>query len=194
MYMSVIKMTIGEVINNQIERFLESLNGEIGNFGELIFQVHTDNLIDALFGKNTTAKIDKWGLIDKYLGDYLGRGKVLTFNNYVRRTQGRYAKHDLINQPELLEYIGMEAEKITLDIKLISSLGVNPAEETALIRQMLKDGVQEYLVIAGEVIGENKWVITDLVEKVKMTDNRGRTILSELAVTFQEYYEPLVIE
>lgn len=163
------------------------LRGEIGSFSDLIFEVHSGTMLDSVFGKETMSKVDRTGALEKYLGDTVGRTKVLTFDNYTRKTSGRWAKHELINQMTMIERTGEDTERLTLDIKLVRSLGVKPEEETAKARKYVKEGHADYLVIGGQIIGDGQWVITDLSEKLKVVDAFGRVQVSVLTLTFESY-------
>ncbi|MBQ4495063.1 MAG: phage tail protein, partial [Selenomonadaceae bacterium] len=84
----------------------------------------------------------------------------------------------------LLEKVGDEPDEITLDVKLVRDLGVNPEEEIELIRGYIKDGTAESLIIGSEVLGE--FVITELSEGRSFVDSFGRTQVAELNLTFEE--------
>ncbi|MBQ9487275.1 MAG: phage tail protein [Selenomonadaceae bacterium] len=52
--------------------------------------------------------------------------RVVTFDSYKRTTKAKYATHEIIGRPPVLEFTGRELEEITLTITLISCLGVTP--------------------------------------------------------------------
>lgn len=113
--------------------------------------------------------------------------RVLTYDDWHRESKARYARHELINQTTVLEYLGPDTEKISLTIKFSARLNVNPPEEAQKVRQMCLDGVADYLIIGNRVIGGDLWVITAVGEKATSWDNGGNILFSELDVTFESY-------
>lgn len=137
---------------------------------------------------------------------------VVTFDDYRRRSKGRWARHDILNGESVLERLGNETDTITLEIKLLADLGVktgsslleraidqlfrdkNPlknrgsvAEQNELVRRLCKEGVADWLVIGNAVIGDCLWVITDVTERVLHWTKLGRMQATTLEVTFESY-------
>lgn len=119
--------------------------------------------------------------------------KVITYDDYKRETKARYARHELINQTSVLEYLGRELEEITFTMMFTLSLGVDPAEETSKLRRMCLDGVADYLILGNTVVGENLWTIESVGEAKKAVDHFGKTIVSSVNVKMVEYV-PAVME
>lgn len=120
--------------------------------------------------------------------------KVLTYDDYKRESKSRYAKHDLINQRSVLEWLGTELEEISFKMTFTVSLNVNPAEETEKVRRMCLDGVADYLVLGNAVVGENMWIIESVSEAAIAWDNSGHILVSTVDVKMKEYVERLVEE
>lgn len=153
---------------------VNALRGEIGSFGDVLFEVYAGAF-----------KVDFDATAEGLEGLKVRPGtRVMTFSNFQRRTRARYARHQLINRTSVLEKVGDEPDQITLDIKLIKDLGVNPQEEIERIRTYIKDGTAESLIIGSEVLGE--FVITELAEGRLFVDCFGRTQVAELNLTFEE--------
>lgn len=112
---------------------------------------------------------------------------VLTFDNFKHDFKSRYARHELINQTPVLEWLGEDTQKITLDITLTTALGVNPAVAINQVHRMCLDGVADWLIIATWVIGGTMWVITDASWKAISTDAVGNPIVATMNVTFESY-------
>ena len=119
--------------------------------------------------------------------------KVITYDDYNRETKARYARHELINQTSVLEYLGRDLEEITFTMMFTISLGVDPAEETSKLRRMCLDGVADYLILGNTVVGENLWTIESVGEAKKAVDHFGKTIVSSVNVKMVEYV-PAVFE
>lgn len=120
--------------------------------------------------------------------------KVLTYDDYQRESKSRYAKHELINQTPTLEYLGRDVEEISFKMTFTTMLGVNPAEETAKVRQMCLDGVADYLILGNAVIGDHLWIIESVSESATAWDNNGNILVSSVNVKMQEYVERLIEE
>ncbi|MBR4904140.1 MAG: phage tail protein [Selenomonadaceae bacterium] len=114
--------------------------------------------------------------------------KVLTFDDWKRKTSARFAKHDLINRQPILEYLGADLNEISFKIKLVADLGVNPKDEADKLREMCTTGQAEYLTVGGEVIGQ--FVIDSIDESAEFWA-RGELLVSELNVRFKEYVSEL---
>lgn len=113
--------------------------------------------------------------------------KVLTYDEYKRESKARYARHELINQTSVLEYLGRDLEEITFTMMFTVSLGINPAEETSKVRKLCLDGVADYLILGNTVVGENLWTIESVSEAKKAVDHFGKTIVSSVEVKMVEY-------
>ena len=117
--------------------------------------------------------------------------RVFTFDDYRRNSKARYSKHELINLPPALEYLGSEPEEISFKMIFTVSLAVNPAAETARLRELCLNGEADYLVLGNEVIGDHMWTIESVNETAKAWDDSGHIIFSEVEVKMVEYVEEL---
>lgn len=113
--------------------------------------------------------------------------RVLTFSNFKNDVKARYARHERISQSPILEFLGEDTSKITLDIILTATLGVNPAVEIEKIRLMCVNAEAEWLVIGDSVIGDTRFVITDASIKWTATDGDGKPLVATVSVTFESY-------
>ena len=162
------------ILEDAFNMAINALRGEIGSFGEILFECYAGQF-----------KVDFDATAEGLNGLKVKPGtRVMTFSNFQRRTRARYARHQLINKTSVLEKVGDEPDEITLDVKLVRDLGVNPEEEIELIRGYIKDGTAESLIIGSEVLGE--FVITELSEGRSFVDCFGRTQVAELNLTFEE--------
>lgn len=162
------------ILEDVFDVAINALRGEIGSFGEIIFECYAGQF-----------KVDFDPTATGLNGLKVRPGtRVMTFDNFNRRTRARYARHQLIGKKSLLEKVGDEPDQITFDVKLVRDLGVKPEEEIERIRQYIKDGTAESLIIGSEVLGE--FVITELAEGRTFVDCFGRTQVAELSLTFEE--------
>lgn len=112
--------------------------------------------------------------------------RVITFDGFKRTVKAKYASHEIIGRPAVLEFVGRELEEISLTIKLMSNLGVTPEEEALKIREMCQRGEPNFLIIGETVIGENEFVITEVSESVNQW--LGTNVMAnQLDLNFKEY-------
>lgn len=115
--------------------------------------------------------------------------KVLTINNYQRKTKARLATHEVIGQKPVVEFVGPDGEEISFTMQFAAGLGVNPAKEADKVRQMCQQGQTAYFMLGNECVGGNKWLISDVSESTNVIDNQGHILVSKLDVTLKEYIE-----
>ncbi|MBR2732737.1 MAG: phage tail protein [Selenomonadaceae bacterium] len=113
--------------------------------------------------------------------------RVLTFDGFKHDVKSRYARHELINQEPVLEWLGADTQKVTMTITLTATLGVNPAEEMEKVHRLCLDGEADWLIVANSVVGGRLWVITEASCKSISTDKFGNPIVAQMDVTFETY-------
>lgn len=123
----------------------------------------------------------------------VARGYVRTFNAYGRESSGRWAKHDIIGEKPVLEFLGPDVEKISFKMQFRADHGVNPEEEAARLRAMRDKGEKAILMLADSPVGDNPWIIESIGETVSFWDAFGRPISLTVDVSLTEYTERLVV-
>ena len=113
--------------------------------------------------------------------------RVLTFSEFKHDVKSRYARHELINQEPVLEWLGADTQKITMTITLTATLGVNPAYEMQKAQDLCLRGEADWLVVANTVIGGRLWVITEASCKSVSTDKDGNPLVAQMDLTFESY-------
>lgn len=130
------------------------------------------------------------------LGDVpfvVASGLVRTFRDYSRDGNGRWAKHDLIGQKPVLEFLGKDIEKISFKMVFRADQGINPEKEAQKLRKMRDNGEIMVLILADKPVGDNSWVIESIGENVTFWDAFGNIQAMSVDVSLQEYVERLVI-
>lgn len=112
--------------------------------------------------------------------------RVITFDGFKRTVKAKYASHEIIGRPAVLEFVGRELEEISLTIKLMANLGVTPEEEALKLREMCQQGEPNFLIIGETVCGENEFVIMDVTESINQWAGTN-VMMNQLDVTFKEY-------
>lgn len=143
-------------------------------------------------------------MIVGYLGEIpfvASRDYLVTFDDYRRAGDGRWAKHDIVNSKPVLEFLGPDLEEITFKISLRRDHGVEPEVLLKKLREMRDTGKAVPLVLGSKVIGEaiqtkiikapyannvGLWVLTRISESVKHWAG-GNIYAVDVDITIQEY-------
>ena len=112
---------------------------------------------------------------------------VKTFDGMSWDFSADYATHDRHIKADLLEYMGPGIEGISFSMVLSAFLGVNPLKEIKKLREMVKEGHAERLVIGGKVYGSYKWVMQKGTVDFQRFDNKGNLWAAKIKVTLKEY-------
>ena len=112
---------------------------------------------------------------------------VRTFDDMSWKFSASYATHDRHIQADILEFLGPEPDEITFSMVLSAYLGINPSGEIETLRQYVKNGIAERLVIGGRVYGDFKWVISQCSTELKRFDGNGNLTSATVKVTMKEY-------
>lgn len=114
--------------------------------------------------------------------------KIRTFHGLKRSGSGRWATHEVLGQKPVLEYVGPDIEQISLTIRLDAALGVNPAEELSMLREMRDKGEAVNFILDGQPVTEDTlWAVESLSEEWQYIDNVGRVLVATVEVTLREY-------
>lgn len=112
---------------------------------------------------------------------------IRTFDDYSRSSGGRWAQHDIIGDKPVLEFIGPDIEKISFSMQLRADQGINPANELEKLRKLRDSGKQFPLVIGGNMVTDNMWVMDSIDESVSFWGKAGSMLGVKVSVTLREY-------
>lgn len=110
-----------------------------------------------------------------------------TLDNFQWSGAARYATHQRHLGRGLLEFTGVDPEKISFDMTLTPQLGVVPVDEITKLAKYESDGKTLPLTIGSKVYGEYRWVILNHKVKGQTFDKRGNLYVAVLSVSLQEY-------
>lgn len=99
----------------------------------------------------------------------------------------RYSTHQRHLTHALTEFTGLDPDKISFNITLLSSLGVDPMEEVTKIWNYERSGEAIPLTIGEHAYGKYRWTIVDHETKVQNFDAAGNAIYAVVSVSLQEY-------
>ena len=112
---------------------------------------------------------------------------IRTFSGFTYNVSAKYQTHNRIGRRPITEFTGLDAEKITLNIKLAYHLGTDPRSEMRVLNDMCRSGEAQRLYIGNQKFGRYKWVISKVQTKLQRIDNRGRILSADCSLTLTEY-------
>ena len=110
--------------------------------------------------------------------------RVLTFNDLNRKTKTRWATHEVIGRKPVVEYIGPDADTISMAIRLDAMMNMAPATWLNLLQTMQESGSSHILIIGGEYFG--RFVIESIDEERKYHTGGGIPIVAEAKLSLKE--------
>ncbi len=117
----------------------------------------------------------------------VSREEVKTFDGLKWNTGAKYAEHKRHLKEPLLEFTGIESEKMSFSMLLSTNLGVDPIKEIAKLLKAMRAGEAHRLVIGTKAYGTNKWVITKVNNALNKYDNKGNLLQAKVTVNMTSY-------
>lgn len=114
-------------------------------------------------------------------------GKIRTFSDYGRSGSGRWAKHDLIGRKPVMEFLGPDVEKVSMNIQLRTDHGINPESELGRLRKMRDTGAVFPFILGGAPVSDNYWLLEDIGENVSYWRAGGKILSVSVDITLTEY-------
>lgn len=112
---------------------------------------------------------------------------VRTFESMNWDFSAKYTTHDRHIKPDLLEYMGPEIESVSFSAVFSVFLGTNPYKEIKKLREIVRDGRAERLILGGKVYGSYKWVMQKGTAELKRFDGKGNLWAAKVKITLKEY-------
>jgi len=112
---------------------------------------------------------------------------VKTLNNVKWSGSARYTEHDRHMQNSLTEFTGVDADKISFDIKLSAYLGVNPMNELGRIWTYERSGKVIPFILGDKIYGKYRWTIQKHNSKLSTYAKDGNVTSIEVSVDLLEY-------
>lgn len=111
--------------------------------------------------------------------------KVRTFSDLSRELAVRWAKHDLIGQKPVLEWVGEDLSSVSLKVRFDVSLGTVPKDGLDHLKRMMEDGLAKTLIIGGENLG--RYVIESIAEERRFHAGDGACLVAEATLNLTEW-------
>lgn len=112
---------------------------------------------------------------------------VQTINDLQWSGSAQYSTHQRHLGKGLLEFTGVDPDDLSFSIFLSRSLGVEPEESLALLRQYERNGTTLPFSLGSRPYGEYRWVIVSHKVQVAQFAGRGRIAAATVSVSLREY-------
>ena len=112
---------------------------------------------------------------------------VKTINNMKWSGSARYTTHQRHNTHALTEFAGLDADKLSFDIYLSVTLGVDPMTELKKIWAYERNHTALPLVLGTHAYGKYKWVINSHSVKVQHHGRNGDLQQVTVSLSLLEY-------
>ena len=139
--------------------------------------------------KKKTAQIAKWGDAKFAVSANYKKSKlkVFTFRDMERSYGVRLAEHNIIGKGPKIEFQGVEADELTLEVILDAELGVKPRSTMAIFRDAAKKGEKHPFYVGGSAVSQNSYIIKSGTEHWNEIWNKGELVRASTNITFKEY-------
>ncbi len=124
------------------------------------------------------------------LGDVIfsvSSNKIETFSKFTRSSSASYGSFKPHGADELIEFVGNDADSISLKVTLSEILGVRVEEELEKMREYRRGGALLRFVIGKKQIGNYRWVITKMSDTSLRYGKDSEIITAEVSITLKEY-------
>lgn len=131
------------------------------------------------------AKVGNWGKVltfrvsDKYQ---------LSFSNFNRKINARWAQHKIVQKAVRSEYLGIDQGSVTMDVVFSAEHGQRPYRDMARVAKCCKNGVVNYLYVGGRRVGNCKFYIKSISQDWEEIWNKGEIVKIKAKITFEEYH------
>lgn len=129
-----------------------------------------------------------------FLGDIVfetSDKRILTFSNFTRSAESRWAKHEVLGKKPAQEFIGPGLDVITFTVILKGNFGLKPRQEMDRWLELCRKGNAETLVIGNKALGVDRWIVTSVSQMWDVIFNKGEVYSGKVDIQLEEYVEEL---
>lgn len=95
-------------------------------------------------------------------------------------------KHEGINAPDVSEFKKRNLRKVSFPVKLSYDY-ISISTVRKKLERMVENGEHHPLMIGGEGLSDNDFILLSVTENISYTDGNGSTLLTEFNLEFEEY-------
>ena len=129
------------------------------------------------------------GNIGKLITFSCSSKKAMIFREMEQEEEARWTKHERYLKKPLLQFLGRDAQTLTLDVIVDARHGVSPRKTIDAIRKHMETGKPEYFVMKGKKVCQGKVVITKMTSTWDEVWNRGELVRATVSLELMEYAE-----
>jgi len=112
----------------------------------------------------------------------------LTFSELSQDSSGRWAVHEIINAEPITEFLGPGQDSVSISIILSEMLGVKPQDEYERLRQFVREGQNNPLILQGKPLSGNLWYVETISgASSQFAAGTGDVLWMTLTIDFKEY-------
>lgn len=115
--------------------------------------------------------------------------KVQTFRNYSETISSRWVDHNIQGRLPRSEFLGADLMTISMTVELNAALGVNPWRIRDKLKNAVRNGTVDDLVIGGKQPAYNKFKIITAQDTFDQIFNDGKISKITMNLTFKEHLE-----
>lgn len=115
--------------------------------------------------------------------------KILTFSGYSETIGSRWTDHNIQQRFPRSEFLGSDLMTIKMTVVIDAALGVKPWTVRNAIKDCVRNGTAEFLVIGGKKISGNKYIIESAQNTFDTILSDGKIKKITMNLTFKEYLE-----
>jgi hypothetical protein len=117
---------------------------------------------------------------------YVTDDTVRTLNSLSLESSAHYAVHERHGRVDLPEFTGVELQKASFDMLLLSYLGADPMSLYETLRGVVNSGQSSSLILGAKRIG-TQWTATNVKLESQQFDGAGNVTVAKVSVSLQEY-------
>lgn len=133
------------------------------------------------------ANIGHFGDVQFYVSRRRGKLDALSFSDATWNSSANYEEHKRNEKKPVLEYTGNNLDEFSMNIYISAYLLQSPMMIVKELRKYCLSSKAYPLVLGGNRIGANKFVITNISNDLKVFSRNGKPLMVSTSVTFKEY-------
>lgn len=121
----------------------------------------------------------------------VSRERAASFSSYEHEAGARLGTAEIIGGEPLTEFLGPDSQTISMPLRLIAELGVDPQTEYDRLHEILTQGLASSLVIANRPVGGSgaRWIIERLNASHSHFAGDGTSRIIDVEISFRKYVQ-----
>ena len=115
--------------------------------------------------------------------------RIVTFSNYSEQIGSRWVEHNIQGKMPRSEFLGADLMTVTMTVVLSAAHGINPWKTRDTLKNAVRNGDVDNLVIGVKQPAYNKFRIISAQDTFDQILNDGKIPQITMNLTFKEYVE-----